>query len=69
MCILSGIAISASLTTYMKYLDVSSSGAKADKKNAKVKAGFASSEGKGGDQREIIATAFVTIITFFLVGR
>ena len=70
MCILSGIAISASLTTYMKYLDPnapSSGGPKVEKRGGKGK-GFDQRDSKSGnDQRELIATAFVTMITFFLI--
>ena len=84
MCILSGIAVSASLTTYMKYLEGSGisntihSGVSAEKKSA----GFIGGGGKriensgkwsggksddGKSQKELVATAFVTMLTFFLV--
>ena len=69
MCILSGIAVSASLSTYMKYLDGPSSGASAAKIDRKMGRGkgYAASEQKG-EQREMIATAFVTMMTFFLMS-
>ena len=68
MCILSGIAISASLTTYMRYLD-SSNQTKAEKKSAArgKSSGFTGADAKGGEQRELVATGFVTMITFFLI--
>jgi len=85
MCILSGIAVSASLSTYMKYLE--GSGAS----NASVANGLiegkkpsgntggsgkrfeSSSKWSGGkadegkSQKEMVATAFITMLTFFLV--
>ena len=85
MCILSGIAVSASLSTYMKYLE--GSGAS----NASIANGLiegkkpsgntggsgkrfeSSSKWSGGkadegkSQKEMVATAFITMLTFFLV--
>lgn len=68
MCILSGITISASLSTYMKYLD-SSNQSKAEKKSASrgKSSSYSGFEAKGGEQRELVATGFVTMITFFLI--
>ena len=87
MCILSGIAVSSSLSTYMKYLDGGSGGLTTSVGNGAVEhskksvvsigggkgvAGGKWSSGKGGSeegksQKEMVATAFVTMLTFFLV--
>lgn len=80
MCILSGIAVSASTSTYMKYINVpggtggeSSSNANSHSNKAKggQKAGksYYSGQGdKGGDSsRELVATCFLTMMTFFLI--
>merc|ERR1719328_261841 len=83
MCILSGIAVSASLGTYMKYLE-GSGAANASISNGPIEgkktggntggkrfdgsgkwSGGKSDEGKS--QKEMVATAFVTMLTFFLV--
>lgn len=83
MCILSGIAVSASLSTYMKYLE-GSGVANASISNGPIEgkktggntggkrfdgsgkwSGGKSDEGKS--QKEMVATAFVTMLTFFLV--
>ncbi len=79
MCILSGIAISASLTTYMKYLDTSSlsslgsggssGGSGGGASERRGKGGKSYQELKaGGEQREMIATGFVALVTFFLIS-
>lgn len=84
MCILSGIAVSASLSTYMKYLEgsgisnaahsnVSTEGKKLSTvtgggkrmENTGKWSGTKADEGKS--QKEMVATAFVTMMTFFLV--
>ena len=84
MCILSGIAVSASLSTYMKYLEgsgvsnaahcnVSTEGKKFSTatgggkrmENSGKWSGAKADEGKS--QKEMVATAFVTMLTFFLV--
>ena len=69
MCIMGGIAVSSSLSTYMKYLDKE----KQPQHNGKVAAGGGKqSRAKPGDsselaQREGIAWFFVAMMTFFLV--
>ena len=88
MCILSGIAVSASLTTYMKYLEgsgisnaihtgVSTEGKKTVGPTGgggkRLESGHGSGKWSGGkadegkSQKELVATAFVTMLTFFLV--
>ncbi len=80
MCILAGIGISASLTTYMRYLSTPSSLLGGGGGNlsgstplGKPKGGRGGSGGgfksdpKNDEQQQIIATAFVCIISFFLV--
>jgi len=62
MCILSGIAVSSSLSTYMKYLDGSGSQTKPSTKSSKNKQESASTQ-----QREGIAYLFIMLMTFFLV--
>ena len=85
MCILSGIAVNASLSTYMKYLE-GSGAANASVANGptegKKPGGNTGGSGKrfessgkwssgktdeGKSQKEMVATAFVTMLTFFLV--
>lgn len=75
MCILSGIAISASLSTYMKYLDGGGSSSstsssvssfKSDKKYKGSKTG-GSAAAADNSQKELVATAFVSMLTFFLI--
>ncbi|TRY71967.1 hypothetical protein TCAL_01146 [Tigriopus californicus] len=63
MCILSGIAVSASLSTYMKYLEGNH---KSEKKPSKAKPSIPSDQ--RGSHKELIATAFVTIVSGFLVS-
>ena len=86
MCILSGIAVSASLSTYMKYLEGSgistamhSGGSIEGKKPLAASGGGKRQENYGGSkwssgksddtksQKELVATAFVTMLSFFLV--
>jgi dolichyl-diphosphooligosaccharide--protein glycosyltransferase len=79
MCILGGIAVSASLTTYMKYLDggvVSSAAGSAgsgggsksfSEKKGKGGKGYGESTA-GGENRELVAAGFVTLVTFFLIS-
>ena len=88
MCILSGIAVSASLSTYMKYLEGSGlsnaihSGVAAEGKKTvgptggggkRQESSHGSGKWSGGkteegkSQKELVATAFVTMLTFFLV--
>ncbi len=77
MCIMGGIAVSASLSTYLKYLDVSQLtvhvmnghvSSKPDKKG-KVKASTGSSGLGSSDatNKEYVAMFFVAIVTLFLV--
>ena len=88
MCILSGIAVSSSLSTYMKYLEGSgvsnaahSNASFENKKTGGITGGsgkrtdnsYGSGKGPGGktdegkSQKEMVATAFITMLTFFLV--
>ena len=84
MCIVSGIAVSSSLSTYMKYLEGSAASSTAntitDGKKFSTVAGGKRIEGshtsgkwsggkvdEGKSQKEMVATAFVTMLTFFLV--
>ena len=79
MCILSGITVSASLSTYMKYLEGSGT---VTNSNESANTGSIGSSGGGkkhgrhmkqsaaiqeGSQRELVATIFVSMVTFFLV--
>jgi dolichyl-diphosphooligosaccharide--protein glycosyltransferase len=66
MCVLAGIAVSASLSTYMRYLDSGSSATKAEKKVIKGKS-VVGGDAKGGDPRETVASFFVLMMTFFLI--
>jgi len=63
MCILSGIAVSSSLSTYMKYFDSSASQSKPASKVSKVK-----QDTSANSQKEGIAYIFVIMMTFFLVS-
>ena len=70
MCILGGIAVSSSLSTYMKYLDTEKPAQTATKqqgggggKQARTKPG----DGAGGPQKEGVAMFFVGMMTFFLI--
>ena len=87
MCIMSGIAVSSSLTTYMKYLEGSGvsnaihSGVSTESKKSvgqaaggkRLESSHGSGKWSGGktdegkSQKELVATAFVTMLTFFLV--
>ena len=84
MCIVSGIAVSSSLSTYMKYLEGSAASSTAnvitDGKKISTVGGGKRIEGshtsgkwsggkvdEGKSQKEMVATAFVTMLTFFLV--
>jgi dolichyl-diphosphooligosaccharide--protein glycosyltransferase len=62
MCILSGIAVSSSLSTYMKYLDGSGSKEKPSSKQSKVKQDTSSSS-----QNQGAAYLFIVLMTFFLI--
>uniref|UniRef100_A0A0K2V9J3 Dolichyl-diphosphooligosaccharide--protein glycosyltransferase subunit STT3A n=1 Tax=Lepeophtheirus salmonis TaxID=72036 RepID=A0A0K2V9J3_LEPSM len=79
MCILSGIAISSSLSTYMKYLDSSSavsssstasSGASSHKSKSSGKhhrSHDSSQKSSDSSQKELVATCFISMILFFLI--
>lgn len=81
MCILSGITVSASMSTYMKYLEGSGSAPNANEAVTSGGGGSGSAGGKksgrhskqsaamsqDGSQRELVATVFVSMLTFFLV--
>ena len=70
MCIMSGIAVSASLSTYMKYLENTSQTAAPEMhQNGPKKGGRQAkqSSSQDGTQRELVATVFVVMLTFFLV--
>ena len=78
MCILSGITVSSSLSTYMKYLEgsgASSASATAPGETHGKKSGggggrhskHSTVSSNGGNQRELVATVFVSMLTFFLV--
>ena len=85
MCILSGITVSASLSTYMKYLEgtgsaLTSSGAGdqpvshhggggGGKKSGRHHGKQSAANQQDGSQRELVATVFVSMLTFFLVRR
>jgi len=61
MCILGGIAVSCSLSTYMRYFDGSGSQTKSSGKQSKTKQDSSSSQNQG------TAYLFVVLMTFFLV--
>jgi len=61
MCILGGIAVSCSLSTYMRYFDGSGSQSKSSGKQSKTKQDSSSSQNQG------TAYLFVVLMTFFLV--
>merc|ERR1719422_1222715 len=69
MCILSGIGVSSSLSTYMKYLDAekASSNGLANGKPAGGKGGKSKTEASGYPKKEGVAMAFVGMMTFFLI--
>ncbi len=64
MCILGGIAVSASLSTYMRYLDPNSH---PDLAGASKKQSKRNMNADAKDSREMVATGFVAIMAFFLV--
>jgi len=61
MCILGGIAVSSSLSTYMRYLDGSGSQPKSTGKQSKTKQDTSNTQNQG------TAYLFVVLMTFFLV--
>jgi len=65
MCILSGIAVSSSLSTYMKYLDGGSSAATG---KPAAKGGKGKMEPAGYPKKEGIAYVFIGMMTFFLMS-
>jgi dolichyl-diphosphooligosaccharide--protein glycosyltransferase len=81
MCIMGGIAVSASLSTYMKYLDVStftaglvssapvgaSSGAPNDKSKYDKKLKASKGSSSDSSTKEYVAIFFVALISLFLV--
>jgi len=81
MCIVSGITVSSSLSTYMKYLEGPTSSANAGTHNAnsvdhhhggKKSGGGRQSKHMAqnaslGNQKELVATVFVSMLTFFLI--
>merc|ERR1712223_485843 len=69
MCILGGIAVSSSLSTYMKYLDTekASSNGVANGKPAGEKGGKFKTEASGYPKKEGVAMVFVGMMTFFLI--
>lgn len=69
MCILGGIAVSSSLSTYMKYLDAekASSNGLANGKPAGGKGGKSKTEASGYPKKEGVAMVFVGMMTFFLI--
>ena len=69
MCILGGIAVSSSLSTYMKYLDTekASSNGLANGKPAGGKGGKFKTEASGYPKKEGVAMVFVGMMTFFLI--
>lgn len=77
MCIMGGIAISASLSTYLKYLDMNaltsnivsngSSSQKGPEKKFKASKGGSSSQSSDASTREYVAMFFVALVTLFLV--
>ena len=69
MCILGGIAVSSSLSTYMKYLDTekASTNGVANGKPAGGKGGKFKPEAPGYPKKEGVAMMFVGMMTFFLI--
>jgi len=69
MCILGGIAVSSSLSTYMKYLDTekASTNGVANGKPAGGKGGKFKPEAAGYPKKEGVAMVFVGMMTFFLI--
>jgi len=69
MCILGGIAVSSSLSTYMKYLDTekASTNGVANGKPAGGKGGKSKPEASGYPKKEGVAMIFVGMMTFFLI--
>eukprot|EP00096_Caligus_rogercresseyi_P002177 TRINITY_DN1416_c0_g1_i1.p1 TRINITY_DN1416_c0_g1~~TRINITY_DN1416_c0_g1_i1.p1 ORF type:complete len:719 (+),score=215.11 TRINITY_DN1416_c0_g1_i1:112-2268(+) len=69
MCILSGIAISSSLNTYMKYLDSGSSPSSSSHRGKSSGKHHRSQESSQRDSshKEVVATGFISIILFFLI--
>ena len=69
MCILGGIAVSSSLSTYMKYLDTekASTNGVANGKPAGGKGGKSKPEAPGYPKKEGVAMIFVGMMTFFLI--
>ena len=69
MCILGGIAVSSSLSTYMKYLDTekTTSNGVANGKPAGGKGGKFKPEASGYPKKEGVAMVFVGMMTFFLI--
>ena len=69
MCILGGIAVSSSLSTYMKYLDTEKtiSNGVANGKPAGGKGGKFKPEASGYPKKEGVAMVFVGMMTFFLI--
>ena len=69
MCILGGIAVSSSLSTYMKYLDTekTTSNGVANGKPTGGKGGKFKPEASGYPKKEGVAMVFVGMMTFFLI--
>jgi len=68
MCILGGIAVSSSLSTYMRYLDIDKgSSSVANGKPASGKGGKYKAESSSYPKREGVAMVFVGMMTLFLV--
>jgi len=68
MCILGGIAVSSSLQTYMRYLDIDKgSSSVANGKPASGKGGKYKAESSSYPKREGVAMVFVGMMTLFLV--
>ena len=69
MCILGGIAVSSSLSTYMRYLDTekASTNGVANGKPAGGKGGKSKPEAPGYPKKEGVAMIFVGMMTFFLI--
>jgi len=68
MCILGGIAVSSSLSTYMKYLDTDSKPSSVS--NGKIqghKGGKGKAESASNTKKEGVAMLFVGMMTFFLI--
>jgi len=70
MCILGGIAVSSSLTTYMKYLEPAAAPAAVTNgtKPSGGKGGKYRAEGAGQPRKEGVAMVFVGMVTFFLIS-